>query len=226
MKRTFLLALASAAGLWAQMDRVYIGGYSDSIYMAEFDPKTGDLTHPVAAIKSNQPSFLTLSPDKRFLYAVNETNDGRVSGYTVSKRDGTLIDVTDHLGVHKRDPRKPGLLFEAAWTPRGAVYLEKPRFGGETLTSLVATCPDRLGGHTALDAPGLNEQAAELTKQAEKLQSELDKVRAQAQHAADVVYFAGRQPIELHRSIDELQEQIQQLRKEVGELRELLQRQK
>jgi hypothetical protein len=72
-------------------------------------------------------------------------------------RDGTKIGVWDHLGIQKREP-EPGLVFEAAWSPRGAVYLKKPRFG-ETLESLVAECPDRLRGHTALDAPGLDEAA-------------------------------------------------------------------
>lgn len=72
-------------------------------------------------------------------------------------RDGTLIDIWDDLGVQKRDPAL-GLPFEAAWSPRGAVYLQKPRYG-ETLESLVAACPDRLRGHTALDAPGLDEAA-------------------------------------------------------------------
>jgi len=70
-------------------------------------------------------------------------------------RDGTFIDLWDNLGIQKRDPSL-GLAFEAAWSPRGAVYLQKPRYG-ETLESLVASCPDRLRGHTALDAPGLDE---------------------------------------------------------------------
>ncbi len=70
-------------------------------------------------------------------------------------RDGTLIDIWDNAGVQTRDPALK-LPFEAAWSPRGAVYLQKPRYG-ETLESLVAACPDRLVGHTALDAPGLDE---------------------------------------------------------------------
>jgi ADYC domain len=72
-------------------------------------------------------------------------------------RDGTLIDLWDNLGIQKRDPAL-GLAFEAAWSPRGAVYLQKPRFG-ETLESLVAACPDRLRGRTALDVPGLDPEA-------------------------------------------------------------------
>ena len=72
-------------------------------------------------------------------------------------RDGTRIDVWDRLGVQKRDT-EPGMVLEAAWSPIGAVYLQKPRFG-ETLEALVGECPARLSGHTRLDAPGLDEQA-------------------------------------------------------------------
>ena len=72
-------------------------------------------------------------------------------------RDGTFIDIYDNLGIQKRDPSL-GLALEAAWSPRGAVYLKKPRLG-ETLESIAASCPDRLKGRTPLDAPGLDEQA-------------------------------------------------------------------
>jgi hypothetical protein len=74
-----------------------------------------------------------------------------------------------------------------------------------------------------LKQAGLNEQAGELTKQAEKMQAESAKLR---EHVGDVAYVGVRPAIDLHRSIRELQEQVQQLRREVGELRELLQRQK
>jgi hypothetical protein len=70
-------------------------------------------------------------------------------------RDGTKIDLWDRLGIQKRDT-EPGMRFEAAWSPSGAVYLGKPRFA-EPLSSLVAECPDRLHGHTQLDAPDLDE---------------------------------------------------------------------
>lgn len=72
-------------------------------------------------------------------------------------RDGTPIDIFDRIGVQSPDPR-PGMLFEAAWSPRGAVYLRKPRFG-ETLASVVAGCPDLLRDRTPLDAPDLDAQA-------------------------------------------------------------------
>jgi hypothetical protein len=72
-------------------------------------------------------------------------------------RDGTLIDLYDNLGIQKRDASL-ALPFEAAWSPSGAVYLSKPRYG-ETIESIVSSCPGRLQGHTAVEAPHLDEQA-------------------------------------------------------------------
>jgi hypothetical protein len=73
-------------------------------------------------------------------------------------RDGTLIAVYDRLGIQKRAP-SPGMVFEAAWSPQGAIYLNRPRYGGEPIGELVAECPDRLHGRTGGDAPSLDPQA-------------------------------------------------------------------
>ncbi len=72
-------------------------------------------------------------------------------------RNGTEIDIYDRLGIQKREPA-PDMLFEAAWSPRGAVYLRRPRFGGEKLEELVGECPERLHGRTPLDGPTLDAQ--------------------------------------------------------------------
>lgn len=74
-------------------------------------------------------------------------------------RNGTTIDLYDRLGIQKRE-RGSTLAFEAAWSPRGAVYLSKPRYGGETLEELSAACPERLRGRTPLDGPSLDPAAA------------------------------------------------------------------
>ena len=66
-------------------------------------------------------------------------------------REGTKIDMWDDLGIQKRET-EPGMVFEAAWSPRGAVYLNKTRYA-EPLSDLVAQCPDRLTGRTSLDVP-------------------------------------------------------------------------
>lgn len=87
-----------------------------------------------------------------YLTAADYCGDG-----TAHTREGTRIDLWDRLGIQKRET-EAGQVFEAAWAPRGATYLNKPRYG-ETLESIVAECPARLRGRTRVDAPGLDEQA-------------------------------------------------------------------
>ncbi len=59
---------------------------SDGIYRAGLDMNTGKLVSPVLAAKSNDPSFLALTKDERYLLAVNETMDekGNKMGYIES----------------------------------------------------------------------------------------------------------------------------------------------
>ena len=52
-------------------------GKSEGIYVYEFDGDTGDLTYKSVARGVVNPSYLTLSPDKKFLYAVNESGGGK-----------------------------------------------------------------------------------------------------------------------------------------------------
>lgn len=54
---------------------LYVGTYtsrkSKGIYLYRFDLSSGELKH-VATTETVDPSFLTLSPNRRYLYAVNE----------------------------------------------------------------------------------------------------------------------------------------------------------
>jgi hypothetical protein len=74
-------------------------------------------------------------------------------------RNGTDINVYDRLGIQKREAAASGFVFEAAWSAHGAVYLDKPRYSGETLQELAAECPDHLRGRTPLDGPSLDPRA-------------------------------------------------------------------
>lgn len=89
---------------------VYIGTYtngkSEGIYLYKLDANTGELTKVnVTQVKDN-PSFLTLDPQKRYLYAVNEIGDyqgkksGAVSAFAVDQKSGklTLINQQPTLG--------------------------------------------------------------------------------------------------------------------------------
>lgn len=67
---------------------------------------------------------------------------------TSHTEDGTPIEIWDTLGVVPRGRVDRRTAFEAAWSPEGAVYVAAPRHG--SLEEIVARCPARLEGRTAL----------------------------------------------------------------------------
>lgn len=89
------LALTAPAGgkYW-----VFLGTYtakdaSRGIYRCEFDAATGKLSEPQLAAELASPSFVTLRPDGKVLYAVGETggkDGGGVFAFSVDARTGTL----------------------------------------------------------------------------------------------------------------------------------------
>jgi len=73
----------------------YTSGKSEGIYIYRMNQMTGELKR-VGSVPSNNPSFLALDPEKRFLYAVNEVNNfvgkttGAVSSFKVGPTAGEL----------------------------------------------------------------------------------------------------------------------------------------
>jgi 6-phosphogluconolactonase len=103
MKKSLLLSLLpfyfAFTGCIAQKNsRLLIGTYtngkSEGIYMYEFDTRSGDNTF-ISTAKASNPSFLAVSPGKKFVYAVtedaNEANDGgSVSAFSLDKKKRKL----------------------------------------------------------------------------------------------------------------------------------------
>jgi 6-phosphogluconolactonase len=86
----------------------YTAGESRGIYLYGFDSETGLLTAtPAQVTPAENPSWLVLSADKRFLYAVNENSEGqrdpvgRVTAWRVAPGTGalTFINQTSSLGA-------------------------------------------------------------------------------------------------------------------------------
>ena len=69
--------------------------HSQGIYVAKVDQGTGKL-EPVQTVPSDNPSFLALSPDQGFLYAINEVdnyegkNAGSVEAYKIDPGSGKI----------------------------------------------------------------------------------------------------------------------------------------
>jgi 6-phosphogluconolactonase len=79
---------------------IYIGTYtgkkSKGIYSARFDSDTGKLSAPELGAETKNPTFLTLHPNGRFLYAVSEIENfqgmktGAISAFSIEGKTGKL----------------------------------------------------------------------------------------------------------------------------------------
>ena len=82
---------------------VYVGTYtqeksnSKGIYAYRFDATSGELTPLGLAAESNNPSFVVVSRDRRFLYAVDEVgnfggskNSGAIRAFAIDRNTGKL----------------------------------------------------------------------------------------------------------------------------------------
>lgn len=80
--------------------RVYFGTYtntgSQGIYSADFDPETGRMSSLSLVAETPQPSFLAVTFDHKFLYAINEIEqyegqaDGAVTAFSIESSTGKL----------------------------------------------------------------------------------------------------------------------------------------
>jgi 6-phosphogluconolactonase len=74
----------------------YTTGKSEGIYLYRFNLTSGELAHAGTTKGVVNPSFLTLAPNRRYLYAVNEVDDfgrrksGAVTAFAVDQKTGDL----------------------------------------------------------------------------------------------------------------------------------------
>lgn len=83
--------------------RVYFGTYtgkvSKGVYVSKFDPATGALSDPELAGETRSPSFLTIHPSGKTLYAVGEVGEfngqktGAVTAFTIDPASGKLTAI-------------------------------------------------------------------------------------------------------------------------------------
>ncbi|TAE54812.1 MAG: lactonase family protein [Bacteroidetes bacterium] len=90
-----MLPLIWLSSVYAQKDSyLFAGTYtargSEGIYVYRFDPAIGALSLASVAKGLVNPSFLALSPDKQFLYAVEENDPGHVSAFRFDEKSGQL----------------------------------------------------------------------------------------------------------------------------------------
>ncbi|MFL9978874.1 lactonase family protein [Paraburkholderia graminis] len=88
---------APADGVYNLLVGTYTGGKSEGLYVYRFDTKTGDATR-VSVAQTVSPSYLVVSRDRRFVYAVNElpgdngpaSQRGGVSAFRFDAASGQL----------------------------------------------------------------------------------------------------------------------------------------
>lgn len=71
----------------------YTGGSSEGIYAYNLDMSSGELTYENHIAGVENPSFLALSPDNKYLYAVNENVEGGVTSFAVDSGSGALTEI-------------------------------------------------------------------------------------------------------------------------------------
>src|SRR4051812_20840743 len=95
---SFLLILSSLVTMSQQKDKtvnLLVGTYtkpgkSEGIYVYTFNVITGELTAKSKATGVDNPSFLAISRDKKYVYAANETSKGMVSAFSFDSQTGAL----------------------------------------------------------------------------------------------------------------------------------------
>lgn len=76
----------------------YTTGESDGIYVYQFDTISGYSKYK-SMVKVDNPSYLTVSKDEKFVYAVTETGDATAAAnaFTFDKKDGNLKHLNTQL---------------------------------------------------------------------------------------------------------------------------------
>lgn len=99
--RNFLVVWLAMAGLLNSVNAdylVYVGTYtgakSKGIYALRMD-KQGKLAPLGLVAETPSPSFLAIHPNKKYLYAANEKDNGSVTAFSIDAKTGKLTQIND-----------------------------------------------------------------------------------------------------------------------------------
>jgi 6-phosphogluconolactonase len=146
-----VVLLGTAAEAVDDEQLVYVGTYtgngSEGIYAFRFNPATGDTVSVGLVASTDNPSFLVVHPEGRFLYAVNELDTfhneptGAVSVFAIDRPSGrlTLLQQVSSLG---EGPAHVSL-------DRSARHLMVANYGSGNYAVFPIGPDGRLGPHSA-----------------------------------------------------------------------------
>ncbi len=140
---------------------VYIGTYTDrapagskGIYAARFDQASGRLSTPTLVAELENPSFVAVSPDRRFLYAVSEVGAADTSGRKTGFVAAYAIGADGKLTLLNRVPSNGADPCHIAVSASGRTVAVANYTGGSTVSfrvdhdgSLGAATTDQHVGH-------------------------------------------------------------------------------
>jgi 6-phosphogluconolactonase len=102
-------------------------GKSEGIYLYEFDTRTGDMTYKNKTI-ANNPTFLAVTKDRKFVYAINEDATSKINAYAFNAKTGELT----FLNSQPSGSRGPTYISVDA----NGKYVFVGNYGGGTLTAI------------------------------------------------------------------------------------------
>ncbi|WP_396602963.1 lactonase family protein [Algibacter sp. R77976] len=105
-KLFFLLLSVTLLNCKSNYTSLYIGTYtkgeSEGIYKLDFNTKTGTLSNLQLSIAIDNPSFLTYSPNKKYLYSTNGTGTGFLSSYKIN--DDSSLTLINRVSSEGKGP--------------------------------------------------------------------------------------------------------------------------
>src|SRR5882762_699486 len=76
-------------------DLLYVGTYTESIYLVRIDRRSGELLRIGSVNAGANPSFLSIHPNGRVLYAVNELEKGALVAFAIESATGALTRLNE-----------------------------------------------------------------------------------------------------------------------------------
>lgn len=78
----------------------HVNGKAEGVYIYKMNPETGALTYVTTSPNTLNPSYVAVHPDGKWLYAVNETGDGKISSFKIDreKKELKLINAVSAKG--------------------------------------------------------------------------------------------------------------------------------
>ncbi len=134
------------------------GGNGKGIYLFEMNPETGELSLVKLAAETSNPSWISLDPSGKYLYAVNEDQHGSVSAFSVNRANGDLqlLNTVSSAGAgpaHLSVDASGKYVFVANYGDGSIAVLPVSPTGALGAEVYTRQDKDSVGPKTATDAP-------------------------------------------------------------------------